>query len=178
MYQIPVYHPLVNHFPIALLVLAGGTVLIWLFTGQRFWRLSTLLLTGTGALGAFIAMRTGHAMEEFSAGRPMVKKLVEHHEELADITVYLSLAAFVFLLAVIYWARRADPQLADALIVRIVIATLVLASAALVSWTSHVGGTMTWGEEVQLFETSSSSVGQLVHDFETHNHIEWSESHG
>ena len=162
-YIIPVYHPLVNHFPIAFLILAGGTGLIWLITGSRFWRYTTLLLTGAGALGAIIAEWTGETMAEFSRGRPIVKLLVEQHEELAVITIFLSVAAFLLLLGAICWAnRKHNPTFADSIMVRVIVVAFVIASAILVGWTGHVGGTMTWGEEIGLLWNHPSTPSLSV----------------
>ena len=147
MYQIPVLHPLVNHFAIALLIVAGGASVVWLIWGTSFWRNGTLLLLLTGFAGAWVAKITGEDMEHFSKGRAIVKELVHKHEDLANWTILISGLAVILLGGYCYrlW-RKKLPSVRDGMPIRAAIAVLLIASAVLVGFTGHVGGTMTWGE--------------------------------
>jgi uncharacterized membrane protein len=145
-YNIPVLHPLVNHFPIALLIVAAGAAVAWLIWGNSFWRYSTLLLLATGLVGAIVAKITGETMEDFSKGREIVKQLVELH---SDLAVYTLIGAAVTLVVVgiySYRAFRMQRAAKDPFTVRLISAVLAIITAILVGWTGHVGGTMTWGE--------------------------------
>ncbi|SRR5690554_4231128 len=143
-YEIPVLHPLAVHFPLALLLAAALTALIWCFRGSRFWRHTTLLLAGLGSLGALFAYLTGDKMEEQSEGVPIVEELVDLHEQMALYTLILAVVSTLAITTFSLLARRMDAR-RDPLLSRVLLACLVLLAAALVAWTAHIGATMTWG---------------------------------
>ncbi len=89
-------HPIVVHFPIALLLMAPAFVLLALF-----WRAHTKpLLTAAcvmiviGAVAAQIAVMTGEATDEITQTAVLAEPVLERHEELAETarTIFLILA--------------------------------------------------------------------------------------
>lgn len=143
-YEIPVLHPLAVHFPLALLLAAAMTALVWCFRGTFFWRQSTLLLTALGTIGAALAYTSGDAMEEQSEGVPIVEDLVGLHEEMGLYTLIVSAAATIVLVVFAIVVRRTNER-RDPILARVMVACLVFLAAALVAWTAHIGATMTWG---------------------------------
>ncbi len=134
------------HFPIALLIAAALVSVPWLVSGAVRWRLTLLVLSGLGALGAAFAYFTGESMEEAAEGTPIVDELVEQHEELALYTLIASVLTFVVLAAVHYsGTRRGGAAVSDSVRVRLVIGALVITSAVLVAITARFGGVMVWG---------------------------------
>lgn len=82
-------HPLVIHFPIALLLVAPLFILAGaLLRGERGrWLLiSALILMIAGTLGTFLARATGEAAGKVIGSTPQVHAVLENHEELAEIT--------------------------------------------------------------------------------------------
>jgi uncharacterized membrane protein len=80
-------HPLVIHFPIALLVVAPLLVLIGLLVkGQRPFLSAALLLMALGTLGTWVAVATGEAAGQLADRAGAVGPLLERHEELAETT--------------------------------------------------------------------------------------------
>jgi len=81
-------HPLIVHFPIALLLAAALFVflaMIFLRKG-RWFAVSALLLLALGTAGAFVALSTGEAartVAEWENPPEEVKKALDEHEELA-----------------------------------------------------------------------------------------------
>lgn len=147
-YRIPVLHPLAVHFPTALLLTAGLVGLVWMVRGTSFWRRTLLLLLVLGTAGTAFAYFTGEALEEHVEGSPIVSELVGLHEQMALYTFIGAGGALLLLLAlVVYVERRTtierDPP--DPLWPRLLIGLMVLAAAALVAYTAHIGGTMVWG---------------------------------
>jgi len=150
MYQFPVYHPLVVHFPVALLLLSGISSLVWLITGSPQWRLTTLFILSAGILGAIAALVTGEPMHEYSRGMPIVKALVKEHKALGYWTLYVGSAALVVLVIYSLLRKRNTGNAVaarDTLAVRLIGALLTVTAAVLVGITGHLGGTMAWGEK-------------------------------
>jgi len=143
-YEIPVWHPLVVHFPIALILVAALTTLVWGVRGTSFWRRCALLLFTLGMGGAVFAYKTGEAMKEQSEGSPIVEELVGWHEDLALYTLVVTGVTLAAMAGLSWWLERRT-ALQDPLAARLALALAALAAAVLVAWTAHVGGTMVWG---------------------------------
>lgn len=101
-------HPLVVHFPVALLLVAPLFILLGLAfrseRGQPFL-VTALLLMLLGTAGTFLAISTGEAAEGIAErqGAPGAGAVLEHHEELAETTRTFFIAltiAFAFILFV------------------------------------------------------------------------------
>jgi uncharacterized membrane protein len=151
MYEIPILHPLVVHFPIAFLFLAALTSLIWLAGGAPFWRNVMLILLIAGFVGGLGAYFTGGAAEKFAEGSRRLELFGEQHETLALLTlVAAGLALFVLSAYLGAYTRRlpTQPGDKDLMAVRIIVTVLVLAAAVLVGRTGHLGGLMVWGQPV------------------------------
>lgn len=152
MYQIPILHPILVHFPIAFILLAALTALAWLGWGTRFWRNVTLILLIAGFIGGLGAYFTGEAAEKFGEGSARVEQFEKQHESTALLTL-VATGLSLFVLAAYTGASRrllspGNPDEKDMLIVRVVVAVLVIASAVLVARTGHLGGLMVWGQPV------------------------------
>lgn len=150
-YRIPVLHPLMVHFPLALLLAAAFVALVWMFRGTPFWRQCLLLLLAFGTGGALAAYFTGEPMEEQSEGVPIVDALVELHETMGLLTLVASIVSLAGVAALTLYLRRRrlSPNRTelprDPLVYRVPLALVVWLAAALVAWTAHIGGTMVWG---------------------------------
>lgn len=140
---IPYWHPLVVHFPIALLVVAAGGAAAWAVRGGAFFRRFTLVLLALGSIGAFTARQTGEALEHDMEGDPAVERYVETHEDAATYALAASLLALLALGAAEWQARRRSPP--DALAWRLAGALLALIAAGFVVRAGHTGGLMVWG---------------------------------
>ena len=147
-YEIPVFHPLVVHFPIALILVGALTAVVWVARGTVFWRQCILWLFSLGLVGGIVAYKTGETLREHTEGTPIVEELGDRHEDMAFYTL-LVVAAMVLLMALLtLWREKRmalEPTKPDPLIARLVLMLVALAAAALVAWTGHIGGTMVWG---------------------------------
>ena len=141
-YRIPVLHPLAAHFPLSLLIAAGVAVLVWVVSGGAFWRRCCLFLLMLGLLGAVVAFLTGEEMEAQAEGVAIVEELVGLHEDMALVTLIASCLATLVLGIVSIRTERGG---GESLGIRVIVGILVLAAAALVAWTAHIGSTMVWG---------------------------------
>jgi uncharacterized membrane protein len=131
-------HPLIVHFPIALLLVATLFELVHVVRPGATQRRAVDLLLHLGALGAVAAAVSGWLYTDFEAPR---NDLVELHRwtgvAAAALAVCASVLSFV--------ARTRD---AGGLVVGYRIALLLM--AGLVGFTGHLGGQMAWGADFLL----------------------------
>ena len=159
MYQIPILHPVLVHFPIAFLLLAAVTSLVWLGIGSRFWRNVTLVLLIAGFIGGLGAYFTGEAAEEFGEGNARVEQFEKQHEISALLTlVAAGLSLFVLSAYTGAYVRRlpTGSNDKDMIAVRVIVTVLVLLAAVLVGRTGHLGGLMVWGQPAGGVSTTPS----------------------
>ena len=146
-YEIPILHPLVVHFPIALIFAGAAAVVGWAVVPRPFWYRVGALGLSAGAVASLIAYVTGEAAEDAAEDVPIVDRYVDLHEDLGLYTLAVSVAATIGLVlvqpAILFGEDHAGKTPAPVL--RWAVAVLALAAAVLVAWTSHIGGIMVWG---------------------------------
>lgn len=146
-YEIPVLHPLLVHFPIALIVVGAAAVVAWAIIPNTFWyRVGVLAFVG-GAASSIAAYLTGEAAEEAAEGVPIVEEIVHLHEDMAIYTLaatILTLVALIVSQPTLLSGPGSDDRV-PAVGVRWAVAAVALLAAVLVAWTSHLGGIMVWG---------------------------------
>lgn len=97
-------HPLVVHFPIALLAVAPlFAVLALLFpSSARVLGISALILMALGTLGTYVAFSTGKAAEDHAEVSEQAEVILESHEELAEITrIVFTVLSFIYAVIVL-----------------------------------------------------------------------------
>ncbi|MBI1319093.1 MAG: hypothetical protein GC168_09110 [Candidatus Hydrogenedens sp.] len=146
-------HPLIIHFPLALLLVAPllvVTSLVWRQHSHAFGY-AALFLMVLGTAATYIAVSTGEAAGELAERGGAVEVVLEHHESMAERT------QVVFTVITIVYAF-------------IVLAPLLLKRAlAVVPWTIvnaaflvfYVGGAV-------LLVNTGHEGGRLVHEFGVH----------
>ena len=78
-------HPLIVHFPIALLLVSPLFVLLgFLPKVGRGFALAGLVLMVLGTIGAYVAVESGEAGAELVTRTPEVAPVLQQHRELAD----------------------------------------------------------------------------------------------
>jgi uncharacterized membrane protein len=79
-------HPLLVHFPIALLFITPLFLLLAVLLGRqnRAWALTALLLTIMGTVGIFAAAASGEAAGKLVERTPEIDAVLERHEHLAE----------------------------------------------------------------------------------------------
>lgn len=130
-------HPLVVHFPIALLIAAllfDGVG--WLWKRASFTE-AALVIQALGVLGAIAAVLTGNAAEEAVEGIPGIHDVLERHESLGQAVLWISLA--VVALRVFFLWRGMVGQGVKALLL-----ALSLGLAILVGVAGYYGGRLVY----------------------------------
>ncbi len=131
-------HPLVLHFPIALIVVAAGVEVVRLrWNDPSGARLVTFLL-GVGAAGAIFASTSGWIFAHESYPRPSLRWMLEWHRWLGIGTTVLTVCA-----AWVSWRLGSATDSRHRWLRRAVVWTV----AASVSITGHFGALMVWGED-------------------------------
>jgi uncharacterized membrane protein len=149
-YEIPLLHPLVVHFPIALILAGTAAVVAWAVTPKAFWYRVGALALAAGAVASLAAYLTGEAAEDAAEDVPIVDEFVHLHEDLGLYTLGVNVIALVALVLVQPGALFGGEEIARApsALIRWAVGVLALASAVLVALTSHIGGIMVWGVPV------------------------------
>lgn len=104
-------HPLIIHFPIALLMIAPLFVLIGLILRKhgKAFAITGLILMVLGTISTWVAVSTGEAAGAMAIRTPEINAALEHHEELAESTrllFTLLTATFALLLGVPLLLKR------------------------------------------------------------------------
>ena len=157
-------HPLVIHFPIALLLIAPIFILagaIMQPAKGRAYQLAGLALMFLGTAAVFVAAGTGEAAGEQAERIAGVKQVLEAHETLAERT------RVVFsVLSVIFAAVLFVPRLLKHAESRLVTTTLPLAFLVLYS------------AGMLLLVNTAHNGGRLVHEFGVHAKVVGAASSG
>lgn len=141
----PAIHPLLVHFPIALLLIAPLFVVIGaLCKPERGFPFLTvaLILMALGTAGTFAAASSGEAAGELAGNVPQTKAVLEQHEELAEITQIAFSALTLIFAAIIFIPRLLKREPSRAIATALPLAFLMLYATGAVSLanTAHQGG--------------------------------------
>lgn len=137
-------HPLIVHFPIALLLVAPLLVIASLFKskasiGLSYGALGLMLL---GTIAAWVAVSTGEAAQVYVPNLPAAQQVLHEHEELAELTqglfTVITLLYAAILLVPIFRKKETPPRLNTALTVTLLV--LYLGAAGVLANTAHHGG--------------------------------------
>jgi uncharacterized membrane protein/protein tyrosine phosphatase (PTP) superfamily phosphohydrolase (DUF442 family)/cytochrome c556 len=139
-------HPIVVHFPIALLVFTPVLIVLALAwrTHRRGLLIAALATTLAGTLGAILAVASGEAGEEAAEAIPAAAALLDQHEDLAEISrnIFIALSAVLALgVGLVLWKHE---KLKAGFTIGGGVAYLALHSVGLLYLmaASHLGGQM------------------------------------
>lgn len=146
-------HPIIIHFPIALLLVAPLFIFLGLVRPAKLWAFSmaALLLMLLGTAGAYIAVETGEATAQLVDQTPRVHAAIEEHQAYAEKTrlIFTVLTALFALLAVAPLAfRKLKP--APILAAQGLFLVVYMASCLVLARTGHLGGRLVHGYGVHV----------------------------
>jgi uncharacterized membrane protein len=138
-------HPLVIHFPIALLLIAPLFILVGAILKPQSGRpylLAALVLMTLGTAGTWVAVSTGEAAGELAERNPEVSAAIERHEHLAELTrtVFTALTATFAVILLIPKFTKTTATRVFTTALPIVLLVAYGAGSALLANTAHQGG--------------------------------------
>ncbi len=165
-------HPLIIHFPIALLLIAPIFIVVGAVLAPakgRPYLVAAMVLLLVGTASVFVAVGTGEAAGKLAERAPGMEQILETHESLAERTqaVFSVLTViFLVLLAVPWLLKRADTRLTTT-ILPLAFLVLYSAGALLLVNTAHNGGRLVHEFGVRAMVASSPTDANATLPTET-----------
>ncbi len=168
MFELPQWsdlHPLVVHFPIALLLVVPIFLVLTLFNRTTAWAfsLSAFILMVIGTVGAVIAVQTGGAADDAMKFSEAVEVIVERHEHLAEtvqVVFILLTVAFGLLLFLPAILHRTVPRGAWLALNGVFLVAYLVGCGYLVA-TGRAGGALTHGPGAPLASAQTQKPATL-----------------
>ncbi len=138
------YHPILVHFPIALL-LAAPVLFVLALILQRHrnpLNLAGVVIMALGCVGLFLAFSSGHAAEEWVDEAGPVGAVLEQHEDAAALARILFPLFTLFFAAYTFvpWMKQKEPRRAVAAVVGVLLLALYAVPCLVLMNASHLGG--------------------------------------
>lgn len=130
-------HPMIVHFPIALLLTGLLFDIIGLFTKRNFFHRAGFYLLVLGAIGVIAAFLTGNFAGSGITEQGALKQALETHENAAELTLWLVSITAVFRIVIEIFKKYKGIFKALALV-------LFLASALAIARTGYYGGELVY----------------------------------
>jgi len=130
-------HPMIVHFPIALLIVGFLAEVIGLVLKKEFFTTAAFYLLVLGTLGVVAAFITGDIAGDGVSETGQLKNALETHEHAAQLTLWLMVGAAVVRIALV-WMKKFSGVLKYAAFV------LFLAGVLSVARTGYYGGELVY----------------------------------
>jgi len=142
-------HPLVVHFPIALLLVAPFLILIGLFYRNKTtnFLMAGFLVLLLGTISSFVAILTGESAGELVDKTPQITELLKRHKELAELTRNFFIIMTIVYGVILLLPRILKNKLKSWIFISVHIAFIILYSygCLLVANTADMGGKLVHG---------------------------------
>ena len=138
-------HPLIVHFPIALLLIAPLFIVLGVVRKPERsfpFLLVALILMALGTVSTFVAASSGEAAGELTENQFQAKAVLEQHEELAEITEIAFSALTLIFASILFVPRllKREPTRAISMALPLVFLIFYATGAVLLTNTAHQGG--------------------------------------
>jgi uncharacterized membrane protein len=137
-------HPVIVHFPIALLLIAPILIVLGMifYKNGRAFMISAFVLMLIGTIAAFIATATGEAAGELAERIPGVEGVLENHEELAETTLNIFTALTAIFGAIVFVPMIFKKEFGQKIVIPLSLAFLLFYGAGTVVLlnAAHEGG--------------------------------------
>ncbi len=102
MFDLSFIHPMIVHFPIALLIVGFVSDLAGLILKKDFFSRTGFYLLILGAIGVVAAYLTGNAAGDGLTEAGTLKQALETHEDAAELTLWIISAAALFRIVLVF----------------------------------------------------------------------------
>lgn len=138
-------HPLVIHFPIALLLVAPLFIIEGVIANPQKGRpflIAALVLMLLGTAGTFFAVATGEAAGEVAERTPVVSAVLERHEDLAEMTRIVFSVLTILFSAILFLPRilKRETSPLSARVLPLAFLLFYCAGAVILVKAAHNGG--------------------------------------
>jgi len=130
-------HPMIVHFPIALLIVGFLSDLVGLFTKREFFTQAGFYLLVLGALGVVAAYISGSQAGGGITEEGALKQALEVHEDAATLTIWVVSTAALFRIALVLWNKFKGA-------LKMVSIILFMLGVAAVARTGYYGGELVY----------------------------------
>lgn len=155
-------HPIIIHFPIALLMVVPVIILIGLLMPKsgRTFLISAFVLMLIGTIATFVAVSTGGAAGELAERVKNVESVLEQHEALAETTRTVFAALTVIFGVIVFAPMLFKKELSRMIMIPLNLGFLVFygAGAVLLMNTAHQGGRLVHEFGVQAMMTKTGGT--------------------
>jgi len=160
-------HPLIVHFPVALLLVAPVLVLLGLVLKPERGRgllVSALVLMILGTVAAWVAVETGEAAGRMAERTPTINVIMEHHEELAESVRLVFTALTAVFATVLFLPNLIRRQLSRAASGSLLVVYLgfYAVGVLLLANTAHNGGRLVHEQGVRALMPPAPQQATLV----------------
>ncbi len=107
MFNTDFLHPMIVHFPIALLLVGFLSEILGLILKKEFFTKTAFYLLILGTLGVVAAYVSGDIAGEGIAETGALKNALELHEEAAKLSLWLMTAAAIIRIGFVFWKKYA-----------------------------------------------------------------------
>lgn len=156
-------HPIIIHFPIALLLVVPLIILIGVFVPKsgRAFMISAFILMLIGTVATFIAVSTGDAAGELAEHMNNVESVLEEHEELAETTRSVFTALTIVFGVILFAPMLFKKELSRVISIPLNLAFLVFygSGVVLLMNTAHQGGRLVHELGVRAVMASTAGTG-------------------
>lgn len=156
-------HPIIIHFPIALLLVVPLIILIGVFVPKsgRAFMISAFILMLIGTVATFIAVATGDAAGELAEHMNNVESVLEEHEELAETTRSVFTALTIVFGVILFAPMLFKKELSRVISIPLNLAFLVFygSGVVLLMNTAHQGGRLVHELGVRAVMASTAGTG-------------------
>jgi uncharacterized membrane protein len=157
-------HPIIIHFPIALLIIAPLIILIGILMPKngRTFLLSAFILMLIGTIATFIAVSTGSSAGELAEHMGGVESVLEQHEELAETTRTVFTALTAIFGVIVFAPMLFKKELSRMIVIPLNLAFLLFYGSGTIVLlnTAHQGGRLV--HEMGVRAVMASSPGNSV----------------
>lgn len=138
-------HPLIVHFPIALLLIVPLFIFIGIIYKKydRCCFLCAFILMLLGTISSIFAVATGEASAQLIDKTPEVQKVITLHWQLAEITRTLFIVLTIIYAIILFAPQKflkKPLERKQIVIINIIFLIVLLAGCVLLSYTGHLGG--------------------------------------